>query len=280
MRVIFTRKTIIITAIALLLAIVTLVSVNVYGSSGPVTGFANMVSMPLRSLASAVAQAFESIYGNINRYDQLLIDYERRLMELQELREHYRDAEELAKENEFFREALGFRERNPGHELEEATVSTWSSSNWSSSFTILKGSSNSDISVGDSVVTQYGVLVGFITDVGATTSTVVTVLDTTFSAVALIGEGGHSATATGDFALMNHGLLKLDHIDDDIPVMRGNVIVTSGDGVVFPAGLVIGEVEEVFNHPTGIGRYATIRPVVSLDTITMICVITDFEIVH
>ena len=279
MRVIFTRKTIIITAVALVLAIITLVSVNIYGTSGPVTGFANMISRPLKALASTVAQAFESIYGNINRYDQLLIDYERRLMELQELRENYRDAEELARENEYFREVLGFRRRNPGYEMEEAAVISASSSNWSSSFTIARGRSNSDIKVGDSVITLYGVLVGIVTDVGTTTSTVVTVLDTTFSAVAFVGEGGDSATAMGDFALMNHGLLKLDHIDDDIPVMRGNVIATYGGGV-FPTGLVIGEVEEVFNHPTGIGRYATIRPMIALDTIKMVFVITDFEVIQ
>ena len=278
MNVLFTKKTMIISAIAIVLSIITLVSVNVYGSSGPVTGLANAVSRPLKVIVSTVARAFESIYGSIYRYEQLVLDYEKRMMELQQLRDNYSDAEELARENAYFRELMGFRERHPGHRLEEAAVMNWTSSNWSSSFTIRRGSSNSAISVGNSVITQYGVLVGIVTDVGFTSSTVVSVLDTTFSAAAYVGEGGDSATATGDFSLMHQGLLKLDHIDDDIPVMRGNMIVTAGGGV-FPPGLVIGEVEEVFNHPTGIGRYATIRPVITLDTITMVFVIIDYEII-
>ena len=278
MKVIFTRKTVIITLVAALLSIITLISVNVYGSSGPVTGVANTISMPLKALASTVARAFESIYGNISRYEQISRAYEEALLELAELRANYREADYLAVENAYLRDVLGFRERNPGHEMAEATVMPWTSHNWSSSFTIARGSSNSDIAVGNSVVTRYGVLVGIVTDVGANTSTVVSVLDTTFSAVAYVGEGGHSATATGDFTLMNHGRLKLDHIDDDIPVMRGDAIVTSGGGGVFPAGLVIGEVEEVYNHPTGIGRYATILPVIPLDTISMVFVITNFEV--
>ena len=277
MSVVFTRKTIVITAIAIILSIVTLVSVNVYGNSGPVTGLANTLSRPLKAVASMVAREFESIYNNIYRYDQLLRDYEERLKELHDLREWYSEADQLARENEIFRELNGFRERHPGYRLEEAPVETWSSSNWASAFTIGRGSSNSDIRVGNSVTTQYGVLVGIVTDVGPTTSTVVTVLDTTFSAVALIGEGGDSATATGDLNLMRQGRLKLDYIDEDIPVMRGNTIVTAGGGV-FPPRLVIGEVEEVFNHPTGIGRYATIRPVITLDTIPIVFVITDFEL--
>ena len=279
MRVIFTKKTIALSAITAILALITLISVNVYGSSGPVTGFANTVSRPLKALASIVAREFEVLYGGFFRYEQLLAAYERRLQENQELRDNYADALRLAEENRYLRDLLGFRQRNPGHEIEEATVHTWSSTNWSSSFSIARGSSNSDIAVGNSVITQYGVLVGMVTDVGANTSTVVTVLDTTFSAVALIGESGHSATATGDFSLMNHGRLMLDHIDDDTPVMRGNAIVTAGGGV-FPPGLVIGEVEEVYNHPTGIGRYATIRPVITLDSIRMVFVITNFEILE
>ena len=279
MKTLFNKKTILITAAALIFAMITLVSVNVYGTGGPVTGLANAVSSPLRALMSTVAHAFESIYGNLLRYEQTRNELEEALLQIAILRQNYADASELATENEQLREILGFRERNPERNLEEAGILSWSSTNWSSSFTIDRGSNNSDISIGNSVVTRFGALVGIVTDVGPTTSTVVSVLDTTFSAHVLIGEGGRSATAKGDFSLMNQGRLMLDHIDDDIPVMRGNAIVTSGEWGVFPPGLIIGEVEDIFNHSTGLGRYATIRPVVALDTITLVFAITEFEFV-
>ena len=278
MRVLLTKKALFITAVAFILAIVTLVSVNVYGSSGPVTALANAVTTPLKTLASTVARTFESIYNNIYRYEQLYNAHEEVLMENARLRENYRDADDLRAENDFLRAALNFSERNPRHVLEPALIQGWTSDNWSSTFTINRGYSNSETSAGNPVVTEYGVLVGIVADVSASTSTVLSVLDTTFTAGAFIGEGGGHATATGDFSLMNRGRLRLDHIDDSIPVLPGDAIVTSGSAGRFPAGLVIGEVEEVFPHNTGIGRYAAIRPIIPLDTVLRVLVVTEFDV--
>lgn len=277
MKVLFTKKTIFIAAAAVIIAIVTLVSVNAFGTSGPVTGLANVVSRPLKSWASAIARTFESIYGSIYRYDFLVKEHENALNELQKLRETSREAEYLEGEVNRLYALLGLSERNPGHVYESAQIVSPSSSNWSSTFTISKGSENSGISVGNCVITEYGVLIGKVTDVGANTSTFVSVLDTTFTASVLIGDSGSPATAKGDFNLMNAGLLKLDHIAVDQPVLPGDIIVTSG-GAIFPAGLVIGVVTEVFNHSTGVGQYATIRPTLPLEMISYVNVITEFDI--
>lgn len=273
-----TKKTIIIAACAVVIALITLVSVNAFGTGGPVTGLANAVSRPLKSWASAIARRFENIYGSIYRYENLVIEHESTLKDLAKLRETAREAADLEIEVERLNALFGFKERNSDHVYESARIVAPSSSNWSSSFTISKGSENSDIASGNAVITEYGVLIGRITDVGATTSTFVSVLDTTFSAGVLIGESGGSATAKGDFNYMNQGLLTLDHIYGEQPVLPGDAIVTSGAGGVFPAGLVIGDVVEVFNHSTGVGQFATVRPTLPLDLITYVYVITEFDI--
>ena len=280
MRILLTRKTIVIAAVAVLVAVITLVSTNIFGNSGPVTGFATAVSKPLKALAAVVSQTFESIYGNIYKYEQLLASYESALEEIAELRENNREATRLAEENKEFHELLGLQSRYSGHLYEKASIQNRGSTNWRSTYTINRGSENSDeeISIGDSVVTLYGVLIGRVTAVGTTTSTVVSVLDTTFSAAVYVGDGAGSATAKGDFSLMNNGYLMLDYIDDDTPVVAGDAVVTSGDGGKYPQGLVIGEVVEVFRHNTGIGRYATVRPTIPLETISSVLIITDFQI--
>jgi len=278
MKTLFTKKTITIAACAVIIAIITLVSVNAFGTGGPVTGLANAVSRPLKTWASAIARKFESIYGSIYRYENLVVEYENVLKELEKLRETSREASDLEAEVKRLHALFGFRERNSGHVYESAQIVSPSSSNWSSTYTINRGSENSDISPGNSVITEYGVLIGRVTDIGAITSTFVSVLDTTFSASVLIGENGASATAKGDFSYMNQGLLTLDHITGDNPVLPGDAIVTSGSGGVFPAGLVIGEVVEVFNHSTGVGQYATIRPTLPLEMITYVVIITEFDV--
>jgi rod shape-determining protein MreC len=278
MKALFTRKTVVIVSVAMLIVAITIVSVNVFGNRGPVTSIANFASEPFRALASSVARAFESIYGNIYKYDRLVEDYEMLQMRYAELRENNRDATDLAEENVRLRALLDFRERRTGDVYEEALVVSPGSSNWSSSFIINKGSRNSDtlVKVGDSVITQYGMLVGRISDVGDTTSTVISVLDTTFSAAVYVGAGAGAATAKGDFTMMGQGFLIIDHFEDDVPILPGDEVMTSGLGGRVPAGLVVGRVEQVFGHSTGIGRYATVRPLISLETVSYLYVITDY----
>ena len=277
MKALINRKSIIITSIAVLLAVITIISVNVFDSSGPVTGVFNFISQPLRSLASMVTSTFESIYSSINRYDTLMADYEKVLKRNNELEEQFRDSQAIAEENTRLRAMLGFAERHGGYENIDAFVTGGSGSNWSSSFTIDRGYANSNIARGNAVVTEYGMLIGQVSEVGANSSVVVTVLDTTFSAGAYIGEGNVPATARGDFTLMHSGLLMLDRLDPALIIRPGDSVSTSGSAGVFPVGLVIGEVVEVLRHDTGIGRYATVKPIRDVLTIQHVFVITGFE---
>ena len=276
MKILLTRRSIVIASTALLIALVTVVSMTVFRSSGPVTGMINTISTPLRALASTVAGTFEGIYDSIYRYDSLMARHEQALTTITELERDFRDSIALAEEVEQLRALLGFRERHAGYDSEAAAVVDWSSSNWSSSFTINKGYSNSSITQGNGVVTEYGMLIGQVSQVEAVMSTVVTVLDTTFSVSVIVGEAGGMATLRGDFTLMRSGLLMLDHIDDNLVVMVGDRVVTSGIGGVFPQGLVVGEVAEVLWHSTGIGRYAIVEPIREINSIANVFVITGF----
>jgi rod shape-determining protein MreC len=270
-------KTIMIIAISVMIAFTTIISVNVFQARGPVTGVANFLTTPLKALTSNIARTFQSIYGYVYRYEQLVEDFERLNVQVQALRDLHEIALDLEEDNIRLREQLGFRQRMPGSVTVEAEILNPGAGNWSHNFTIDVGSADSEVSIGNSVITASGVLIGRVTDVGLSTSTVVSILDTTFAAVVHIGDSGETATARGDFSFMNLGLLVLDNIDDGTPVAPGDTIVTTGYAGVFPPGLVLGQVLEVFNHPTGIGRFATIRPILPIDSIRYVFVIVDFD---
>jgi len=282
MKALITRRTIIIASAALLIALISIISVNVFNSAGPVTGVANTVTRPVRALASSVARTFGNIYAAIYRYTELENRNEELLRDITQLQADARDSIALAEENDRLRAALNMRDRYEGFNQVMATLEGWNSDNWSSSFNINIGYANSDIARGMPVATEYGVLIGQVSDVGATTSTVITVLDTTFSVAVYVGgesaeDSDGTATARGDFAQMRSGLLTIDHIDDGVAVTPGATIVTSGYGGIFPPGLTVGEVVRVFTHSSGIGRYATVMPMRDIGTITTVFVIIDFE---
>jgi len=283
MKVLLSKRSIIIASVAVLIALVTIISVNAFNSAGPVTGVANVVTRPIRGLATGVARTFGDIFAAIYRYQELERRNDELSSEIARLQLAAADAIALAEENDRFRALLDFRERHPGYAHEPAIITGWSSDNFTHSFTINRGYMNSDVRRDMGVATEYGVLIGQVSYVGATTSVVRTVLDTTFAAAVVVGgytadDSDGTATARGDFAQMRNGLLVLDHMDDDLTIITGSNVVTSGHGGVFPPGLTIGTVVSISPHASGIGRFAIVRPVRDIEAILNVFVIIDFAV--
>jgi rod shape-determining protein MreC len=272
------KRNVAIIAAALIIAIIALVSVNTRGTSGAVTGLAELVSVPLKRAAESIARSFESLYGYIYEYENLVSENAALKAQIADFRQDYREYTEMSAENARLYELLDFKARNSDHVYDHAVIITWGASNWESSFTLNRGSANSDVAVGDSVITETGVLVGRVTEVGTITSSAVSVIDTTFSAGVLVGENGEQSVASGDFALMRDGTLRLDFLPEGDSVLSGDTVVTSGKGGVFPEGLVIGEVADVMINDTGIGYRGVVKPTAELNNVTYVYVITDFEI--
>ena len=273
MRALITKKTIVIAAVAVLLAISTLVSINLLGRNSIATNAGGVFSRPLRVAVSAVAQIFEGVYVNMDRMNHLTAENDRLHREYADLLRDVREIEALRAENAWLREVLDFSERHGHPTMADGIILNPGGNNFRATFVINLGSSNSDIAVGNSVITGYGMLLGVVTDVGLTSSTVMSILDTLFAAEAMVGEVG-PVTARGNFSYMSDGLLTLDHIGENAPIVPGAQVVTTGGGGVFPPGLIIGEVAGVYLHDTGLGMYATVRPRALVEHVTHIAVIT------
>lgn len=281
MRAFLTKRNIIIALVAVAIAAVAIFSVGTGRGGGFITEGMSSAARPLKSAAASVARTFETIYGFMYEHENLVAENEELKRQIADYRQDYREYTEVSEENARLRALLGFSARHSDFVYESASIESWSATNWSSSFTVSRGSANCTkehaIEVGDAVITETGVLIGRITEVGDTRSTAVSVIDTTFSSGALTGEPGVDGVAAGDFALMREGKLKLDFLSDDTTVLAGDSVVTSGKGGIFPNGLVIGTVESVVRNSAGVGMYGIIEPAAVLHEATYVYIITDFD---
>jgi rod shape-determining protein MreC len=157
-----------------------------------------------------------------------------------------------------------------------ATIISWTASNFSSSFTINKGTS-SGVDVDDCVITENGYLVGVVTEAGKSSSTVVSIIDTTMSIGAMLYSNSETGVIEGNFELFKQGKLKLSYINNNANVVIGDSVVTSGRGGIYPSGLVIGYVDSIGENPSGLDYYAVVSPAADFDSITHLYVITDFD---
>jgi rod shape-determining protein MreC len=266
-----------------MLVVVLLVSLTAAlrkGRAGLVANATGGLSSPVSRAAQSAIEWMEGIYGYIYQYDQLLAENNALRAQVAELQQEAINASEYEEENQRLRELLGFVEKHKDFTMESAKITAWSSSNWSSSFTISKGEDNSTnpIEVGDCVITEYGALVGQIIEVGDTWCTVRTVIDSAIDVGALVGEAESVGMCVGDFALMQEGYLKLTYLSESAQLVEGEPVLTSGKGTYIPQGLIIGYIHSVLSEASGQTLYGVVEPACDLGNLTQVFVITDFEI--
>jgi rod shape-determining protein MreC len=237
------------------------------------------IAKPMQNVLSSTVNLFNSIYGYLYRYDSLMAENESLRAQLADAQKSARDGIEASEENVRLREALYLRQKHTDFYLESAKVVLWSSSNWSSSFTISKGS-DSGIKLHAPVITEYGALVGQITELGDNWATVSTLIDVDMSVGAYVSGGGSTGMVVGEYALMRDKTAKLTFLADGAQIFTGDEVLTSGSGGAFPAGLVIGTLTSVQNEAGGQVEYGVVTPQCDLDALVQVFIIKDFRVVE
>lgn len=278
MKKLFSKKGLTAIIVAVIIAAITGISLLINNNPGIVTNSVETLLAPVKTVTASVAGVCEKIYGYMHDFDRLLEENAQLRAQLAGSSQEEREFEQLEAENRDLRELLKLAQRNTDYVFENAVIISWSSSNWESVFTISKGSANSDVEVGDCVISATGEVVGIVKTVSAVSSVCASVIDTDFSASVNLNNVSGSSSAKGDFALMKEGLLMLEYINDSNKVLNGDTVITSGKGGVFPDGLMVGYIADMRQDVTGLSEYAVVEPAADLDNILNVFVITDFEL--
>ena len=237
----------------IVIAVVLLIGVGAAARGGQISFLQNVtgfVEAPLKRVLSSTVNVLDGIYGYIFEYDSLIAENESLRAQLAEAQESARNGMAASEENARLRKLLELREQHTDYVLESSKVVLWSSSNWSSAFTISKGAS-SGIALGAPVITEYGAVVGQVTELGENWATVSTLIDVDMSVGAFVGAAGNSGMVVGEFGLMRKNQAKLTFLADGAQIFVGDDVLTSGSGGAFPAGLVIGKLPAVLTEAGG-----------------------------
>ena len=249
------------------------------GTSGALPGVANSLRIPVQGAVGSVVDWMRGIYGYIYQYDKLVAENASLRQQVAELQDQVRQNAEDAEENVRLRTLLGYLEKNTTFVTESAMITSWDASNWVSSFTISKGSDNG-IERGDCVITESGMMVGQVAELGTNWATVRSIIDVNMDAGVLVGDSSIAAMLVGDYALMQEGKCKLSYFTEDTTLFTGDIVVTSGRGGAFPAGISVGTVTELRSEAGGQSFYAVVQPAVDLATLSQVFIIKDFEVIE
>ncbi len=266
--------------IVLALALLIMVSAAARGgATSTVHNVTGTAVAPVQKVLSSAANWFKSIYGYLYQYDSLMAENESLRAQLADAQASARAGIEATEENVRLRELNNLRQKHTDYTLESAKIVLWSSSNWSSTFTISKGTLDG-VDIGMPVITEYGALVGQVTEAGDHWATVSTLIDVDMSVGAYVGATGSSGMVVGEFSLMKKKTAKLTFLADGAQIFVGDEVLTSGQGGAFPAGLVIGTISNVQTEAGGQIEYGIVVPQVQLDSLVQVFIIKSFEVVE
>src|ERR1041385_1611357 len=215
--------------------------------------------LPLFGLSSSAQSLTEKAGDAMMSKEELRRQGEQLRAENLELRAQSARCEELSKENNRLRVALGWQKQMPWR-LKPARVVGRDPANWSRNIKIDVGSRDG-VTNNLAVLTAEG-LVGRISEVGYSHSAVGLVGDSDCRVAVLIEDESNKSRDNGVIAPnssspLNNQLVDLSYLSQNATLRPGQKVLTSGLGGIFPKGIVVGEI--VDSRTAGFGLYTEAR---------------------
>jgi rod shape-determining protein MreC len=219
-----------------------------------------MVTLPVRE-ARRIWSDYLALVGVREENDRLLERIER----LEEENLQYREA---IVSSERFQRLAGFRARRDVP-MVPANVVAQDLSPWFRSVIIDQGAV-SGIRPGMPVITDSGV-VGVVGGTTPSESKVLLVIDPQSRVDAYVQRSRARGSVRGGAG----GSVAFEHVLREEDVRKGDQLLTSGLGAVYPKGLVVGFVERVERKSYGLFQFAAIRPAVDFRKLEEVFVILE-----
>ena len=260
--------------LALLLVIGAVILVNTQFTDAP-RDVTSRVTLPLQRALSGAGAGLRELTGSLGDLATLRSRNAELEKSVAQLTVENVRLKEVEAENGRLRKLLGFAQINPsfdykGGQIVGRVVGSEPNS-LIQSIVIDLGKANG-IEPGMPVVTERG-LVGRVTDVYNNASRVLLITDSNSNVNTLLQNSrlrGILHGRAGQQPIM-------DYLPQDNKVLVGDIVVTSGVGGNFPAGVPVGQVVEVEQNDVEMFQRAVVRTTVDFDTLETILVVTNFK---
>ena len=274
MRHLFNTKLKIIIILAVLLTAVLAVMAGLTNKSMPELMVQGVLA-PFRAAATSLTKTAERYYSYMFRYEALEAENEALKAQIANMEDAARKADATERENTRLRSQLSFKDSHDTYDLVDAYIIGWSSTDWSNTVTINRGST-SGIAENMVAITAVGEVVGLVTQVGPNFAVVKTVLDSTLEISATITTSGYNGMVSGGYIEGNEKYLQMDYLPSSSIIRNKDQVVTSGS-TVYPRGLVLGKVVDAGFKETGVAKSAVLKPAADISSLEQIFIVTNFR---
>lgn len=261
-------------AIVLVVIAVSVTAGIIGGFMAPQASVLGAIAAPFQKLGNSIVQAFSEMSDNFNTAAKLNAENDKLKAEIDTLREQLVDYQSALTDNEFYKDYLEIKDLNPDFKFCPALVTTKDPDDIFGGITVDAGSLQG-VSLYDPVITDSG-LVGYVSQVGVSTSKVTTLLSTSLVCGAYDSRTNDAGALSGTVELAAEGKTRFYNLPRTCSVAIGDIVVTSGSGI-FPDKLIIGTIDNINHDPLSSSLYATITPSVNFEELKNVMIITFFS---
>lgn len=230
---------------------------------------------PIRAAGTSLTKTAERYYSYMFRYEALEAENEALKKQVAELQDTARKADATERENTRLRNTMKLLESHDTYEEVDAYIIGWSSTDWSNTLTINRGTS-AGITENMVAITDNGEVVGLVSQVGPNFAVVKTVLDSTLEISATIATSGYNGMVSGGYIEGNDKYLQMDYLPSSAIIRNKDQVVTSGS-TLYPRGLILGSVVDAGFKETGVAKYAVLKPAAEISSLEQIFIVTNFR---
>ncbi len=226
--------------------------------------------LPLFGAVNAARQLPDRAADAILPRGELLKEIENLRRENQEFKVRQQQTDAIARENDQLRALVGWQRQQPWR-LKLASVVLRDPANWWRTVQI-------DLGKRDGVTTNLPVLtadglVGRVSSVGYTRSQVVLIEDPACRVSARVLNPAHDLGVISPGGPMENSLVNLSYLSGNANLKPGQLVVTSGEGGIFPAGIPIGQIADSSQAEFGLYTAARVKLSANLGALDQVWVL-------
>ena len=264
----------------LVIVAVFLVGIMAYaGANGRLTAapqeLLSVVLTPFQKVTSALSGGAASVWEKYTSIDDVMDRNEQLEAENAELRQQMVDYDRIKAENDAYKALARIQDTNSEASYVSAFVIGRDPLDEFGRFTLDQGSTDG-VAVNDAIISDRGYLLGVVVEVDATSCKVMTILHPSFNAAGVISRTRENGIITGSADYAADGQCVLTNLDRATEARKGDQVITTGLGGVFPANLLVGTVQEVVPEQSGKSSSAVILPGADPRTVKHVFIVTEY----
>jgi rod shape-determining protein MreC len=225
-----------------------------------------LVAVMLTPFENALAKVSYQIRSSVRFVGDIATAYRDNQMlkaESEQLRQQILQLNEVLAENTRLKATLDYKKSMPQFDFVIASVIARDPGSWTSTVMIDRGSSDG-ITKDMPVVTSRG-LIGNVIQSFPHSAKVLLLTDEKSAVGSLVQRPESRVAGIVEGADAPPLAPRMVNLARDADVIKGDKIITSGLGGIYPKGLLIGEVTEVVNEEGGLLKYANLKPAADFD---------------